>query len=204
MNALYQGNAPAKSAFDSIAQGATLAQKLASVYNSVIPVALQTAEGLASLSSQANFYSTRATELGISGDSGTALVAYASLIKIAVDNDYGGIGDGINDLRQAVLDGSAALPEGGNLLTSMETADGIGFDGDDASTGGTGTGTDTTGLPSGVTSAQTKPDIRNVHHYRKPHHSSRCERTNRECEHRVRRRQRQKRDRPRRFLWQLC
>lgn len=157
MNALYQGNALAKSAFDSIAQGATLAQKLASVYNSVIPVALQTAEGLASFSSQANFYSTRATELGISGESGAALVAYASLIKIAVDNDYGGIGDGINDLRQAVLDGSAALPEGGNLLTSMETADGISFDGDDASSGGTGTGTDTTGLPSGVTSVLTSP-----------------------------------------------
>lgn len=150
MNALYQGNASAKSAFDSLAQGATLAQKLASVYNSVIPMSLQTAEGLAAFSAQASFYSTRAAELGISGDAGAALVAYASLIKIAVDNDYGGIGDGINDLRQAVLDGSATLPESGTVLTALETADGANFDGDDASSGGTGTGT--TSLPSGVTS----------------------------------------------------
>jgi Ca2+-binding RTX toxin-like protein len=148
LNALYQGNADAKAAFDAIVGGgATLSDKLGLVYNAVIPAASRTDAGLAYFKSQAAFYEGRAAELGVAGGNGAALVAWAALAKIAVDNDIPGLGDTVNDLVAAVKDGSAALPEDGTVFTPLETADGTNFDGDDVSSGGaTATFALTTGL----------------------------------------------------------
>jgi hypothetical protein len=132
LNALYQGNPDAKTAFDAIVSGgASLSDKLTLVYNKLVPADARTDAGLNFFKSQSAFYEARAAELGVAGSNGAALVAYASLAKIAVDNDIGGLGDSINDLVAAVLDGSAALPEDGAAFTPLETADGTAFDGDD-------------------------------------------------------------------------
>ena len=134
MNALYQGDTEAKATFDAIvAGGATLQDKLVAVYNNFIPAAQQTDAGRAYFTSQADFYTTRAAELGIAGSNGASLVAAAALIKIAVDNDIPGIGDNINDLLAAVQDGSAQIPQSGTDFTPIETADGTNYDSDDAS-----------------------------------------------------------------------
>ena len=136
INALYQGNATAKANFDAIVAGqASIQDALTAVYNYVIPVTARTQAGLDYFKSQASFYAGRAAELGVAGTNGTALVAFASLTKIAVDNDIAGLGDTINDLRAAVDAGSAVIPQGGNVFTPLETADGTAFDGDDASGG---------------------------------------------------------------------
>lgn len=136
MNALYQGNATAKAAFDSlVGGGASIQDKLIAVYQSIIPAAQQSAAGQAYFISQAAFFTARAAELGIPGTTGAALVGAATLIKIAVDNDIGGLGDGINDLYAAIGNGSAAIPQSGSTFTALETADGTQFDGDDS--GGT-------------------------------------------------------------------
>ena len=135
LNALYQGNADAKTAFDAIVGGgASLSDKLELVYNSLIPAAERTDAGLAYFKSQAAFYEGRAAELGVEGPNGAALVAYAALAKIAVDNDIGGLGDTIIDLVAAVNNGTAALPEDGTDFTPLETADGTDFDTDDVVT----------------------------------------------------------------------
>ena len=52
----------------------------------------------------------------------------AALIKIAVTNDIGGIGDAINDLRSAINNGTDVIPDNGSF-TPIETADGTMFDG---------------------------------------------------------------------------
>ena len=132
INALYQGNATAKANFDAILSGAASIQdKLNAVYDYLIPVPARTDEGRAYFLSQASFYTARAAELGITGDNGPAVVAFAALTKIAVDNDIPGLGDGINDLLAAVGDGTAQIPQGGSVFTPMELADGTAFDGDD-------------------------------------------------------------------------
>tara|TARA_R110002020_G_scaffold367683_3_gene579573 strand:+ start:33606 stop:36299 length:2694 start_codon:yes stop_codon:yes gene_type:complete len=132
LNALYQGNAAAKTAFDGIVNsGATLSDKLELVYNNLIPTAARTDAGLAYFKSQAAFYQAKAIELGVAGPNGAALVAYAGLAKIAVDNDIGGLGDTVNDLVAAVNNGTAVLPESGTVFTPLETADGTQFDDDD-------------------------------------------------------------------------
>lgn len=132
LNALYQGNAAAKSAFDGIvSSGATLSDKLELVYNNLIPAGARTDAGLAYFKSQAAFYEARAIELGVAGANGAALVAYAGLSKIAVDNDIGGLGDTVNDLIAAVNNGTAVLPEDGAVFTALEAADGTQFDDDD-------------------------------------------------------------------------
>ena len=147
MNALYQGDMEAKATFDAIvAGGATLQDKLVAVYNNFIPAAQQTDAGRAYFTSQADFYTTRAAELGIAGPNGASLVAAAALIKIAVDNDIPGIGDNINDLLAAVQDGSAQIPQSGTDFTPLETADGTNYDSDDASSSAGQTFTLTTGI----------------------------------------------------------
>lgn len=140
INALYQGNATAKANFDAIVAGsASIQDALTAVYNYIIPASARTQAGLDYFKSQASFYAGRAAELGVAGTNGTALVAFASLTKIAVDNDIAGLGDTINDLRAAVDAGSAVIPQGGTAFTPLETADGAAFDVDDAP-GGTGSG----------------------------------------------------------------
>lgn len=137
INALYQGNPTAKASFDSIVAGsASIQDALTAVYNFVIPAASRTQAGLDYFKSQASFYAARAAELGVAGTNGTALVAFASLTKIAVDNDIPGLGDTINDLRAAVDNNTAAIPQSGAVFTPLETADGTGFDGDDLAAGG--------------------------------------------------------------------
>jgi hypothetical protein len=132
INALYKGNTTAKSTFDAIiSSAATIQDALTLVYNYVIPASLRTTAGLDYFKSQATYFATRAAEIDNSGLNGTALVGFASLIKIAVDSDIGGLGDTINDLRAAVGNGTAALPQGGDVLTALETADGTQFDPDD-------------------------------------------------------------------------
>lgn len=141
INALYQGNATAKANFDAIvSSAATIQDALTLVYNYVIPASARTEAGLNYFKSQASFYAGRAAELGVAGTNGTALVAFASLTKIAVDNDIGGLGDTINDLRAAVANGTAQIPQSGNVFTPLETADGTQFDADDAPGGGSNQG----------------------------------------------------------------
>lgn len=141
INALYQGNPTAKATFDAIvASAATIQDALTLVYNFVIPTSARTEAGLNFFKSQAAFYAGRAAELGVAGTNGTALVAFAALTKIAVDNDIGGLGDTINDLRAAVANGTAAIPQGGTVFTPLETADGTQFDVDDVA-GGANQGT---------------------------------------------------------------
>ncbi len=132
INALYQGNPTAKAAFDAIVAGqASIQDKLGAVYKFVIPAANQSADGLSYFLSQASFYTARAAELGIVGGNGPAVVAFASLVKIAVATDIPGLGDTINDLVAAVADGSAQIPQNGPDLTKAEIADGANYDVDD-------------------------------------------------------------------------
>lgn len=131
LNALYQGNADARTAFDAILVGAASVQdKLNAIYNATVPSSAQTDAGRAYFQSQAEFYANRAAELNIPGDNGFAVVAQASLLKIVVDADLSGIGDSINDLRAAVADGSAVIADAA-AFTPLETADGTNFDADD-------------------------------------------------------------------------
>ncbi len=141
INALYQGNPTAKAAFDAIVAGSsTIQDALTAVYNFVIPASARSQAGLDYFKSQATFYATRAAELGISGTNGAAVVAFASLTKIAVDSDIGGLGDTINDLVAAINNDTAAIPQSGAAFTPLETADGTGFDADDVAGGGANQG----------------------------------------------------------------
>lgn len=141
INALYQGNPTAKASFDAIvSSAATIQDALTLVYNYVIPASARTEAGLNYFKSQASFYAARAAELGVAGTNGTALVAFASLTKIAVDNDIGGLGDTINDLKAAVDNNTAQIPQSGNAFTPLETADGTQFDADDVGGGGNNQG----------------------------------------------------------------
>ncbi len=132
-NALYQGSAEARAAFTSLAPDGTLGAKLVSVYQALVPAASQTAAGQNYFVSQQDFYTARAAELGIPGIHGAAVVGFAALLKIVADADLGGIGDAVNDLYDAIVAGSAAIPSSGNSFTPIEVADGSAFDGDDVS-----------------------------------------------------------------------
>lgn len=139
LNALYQGNSTAKTAFNAILADVNAGgDLLTAVYNYVIPAASRTQAGLDYFKSQSGFYTARAAELGIPGETGAAVVAFASLTKIAVDNGIKGLGDTLNDLISAVNNGSAVIPQGGTLFTSLETADGTQFDADDVPGAGSG------------------------------------------------------------------
>jgi uncharacterized protein YkwD len=133
VNNLVQGNADAKARFDAIAMGATLQEKVTSLYNGLIPASKQTADGLAFITRAdgLKFYQDVAAERGVAGTDGAAIVSLASLLKIAVTGDYG-VGNAVNDLIKAVAAGNAAVPATGTTLTALETADGTAFDGDDA------------------------------------------------------------------------
>jgi hypothetical protein len=133
VNNLVQGNADAKARFDAIAIGATLQEKVTSLYNGLIPASKYSADGLAFIvrPEGLQFYRDVASERGIAGTDGAAIVSLASLLKIVVAGDYG-IGNAVNDLIKAVAAGNAAIPATGTTLTPLETADGTAFDGDDA------------------------------------------------------------------------
>tara|TARA_R110002020_G_scaffold367683_3_gene579543 strand:- start:3981 stop:5834 length:1854 start_codon:yes stop_codon:yes gene_type:complete len=133
VNNLVQGNADAKVRFDALAIGTTLQEKVASLYNSLIPASKQSADGLAFITRAdgLKFYQEVAAERGVAGTDGAAIVSLASLLKIVVTGDYG-IGNAVNDLIKAVADGNAAIPASGTTLTPIETADGTAFDADDA------------------------------------------------------------------------
>ena len=135
INNLVQGNVNAKVGFNTLATGNNLVEKITSIYKFVIPVSEQSSEGLAFLtrSEGLQFYQNVATERGVEGIDGAAIVALASLLNIAVVQNIG-IGNSINDFVAAVLANSSPLPSSGSLLTSLEFADGSQFDGDDAST----------------------------------------------------------------------
>jgi hypothetical protein len=133
-NALYQGNSSAKTAFDGIASGTNLVEKLASVYQFLVVPSQQTPEGQQAFTAQASFYSARAIELGIPGDTGGAVVAFASLLNILVRDNNQGIGNSVNDLLMAVNDGTALIPETSTLTIDIEVADGAKYDSDDGFT----------------------------------------------------------------------
>ena len=132
-NNLAQGNAAAKAQFDALATGPTLQEKVTSIYGALTPASKQSPEGLAFLTRDEGltFYQDVAAERGVAGTDGAAIVALASLLKIAVTGDYG-IGNAVNDLIKAVAAGSDALPATGTTLTALEIADGTAFDADDA------------------------------------------------------------------------
>ena len=133
-NALVQGNTDAAAAFSAITAGsATLIDKVAAIYETLFPVGVQSAEGLAYVTrpEALEFYAAVAAERGVAGPDGAAIVALASMMNVAYENDTPGIGDATNDLIAAILDGSAELPLTGNDFTPIEVADGTNFDGDD-------------------------------------------------------------------------
>lgn len=133
VNNLVQGNGDARARFDSLATGGTLEAKVTSLYNALIPMSKQTAEGLAFITRAdgLKFYQDVAAERGVAGTNGAAIVSLASLLKIEVTGDFG-VGNAVNDLIKAVAAGSSALPASGTTLTALEIADGTAFDADDA------------------------------------------------------------------------
>ena len=132
-NSLVQGNPTAAATFNSLASGATLAEKIASLYSKIIPVAKQTADGVAFLTRPdgLKFYQDVAKERGITAENGPAVVALASLLKVAVDAKIG-IGNPISDLIASIADGSSELPATSPVVLPIETIDGTKFDADDA------------------------------------------------------------------------
>ena len=137
VNALYQDNGAARANFDAIVRTKeTPNDKLSLIYDHIIPEDARTDDGRTYFLSQADFYTARAGELGIDGANGAAVVAFAALTKIAVDNDTG-FGGQINDLIEAVENGTAAIPESGDTFTPIETALGGNPAGPVSSTSGT-------------------------------------------------------------------
>ncbi len=132
-NSLVQGNPTAAAAFNTLAAGATLADKITSLYTKIIPAAKQNADGLAFLirPDGLKFYQDVARERGITAENGPAVTALASLLKIAVDGKSG-IGNPVSDLIATIADGSAGLPATSQVVLPIETIDGIRFDADDA------------------------------------------------------------------------
>ncbi len=132
-NSLVQGNPIASAQFNSLASGATLAEQVASLYAKIIPLAKQTADGLAYLTRPdgLKFYQDVAKERGITAENGPAVVAMASLLKVAVDGKNG-IGNPISDLIASIADGSSELPATSQSVLPIETIDGTKFDADDA------------------------------------------------------------------------
>lgn len=134
INALVQGNPTAAASFAAITAGASsLADKVEAFYNALVPEAARSAEGLAYLTrpDALAFYAQVAAERGVAGPDGAAIVALASMTNVFVKSDLAGIGDSVNDLYAAILDGSAVLPATGDTFTPIETADGTKFDADD-------------------------------------------------------------------------
>lgn len=131
VNALYQGNPQARTAFDAIATGGDLGAKLSAIYQALVPAGSQTPAGQAAFAGQQAFYSARAAELGIAGVDGGAVVGFAALLNIVVRDDLAGIGDKVNDLYAAVVGSISTLPATGTTLTPINQGDGAAFDVDD-------------------------------------------------------------------------
>lgn len=131
-NALVQGNGAAKTAFDGLAGSGTLIEQVTAIYKAIIPLANQSTEGLDYVLRPAGlvFYQQVAVERGITTPDGPAIIALASLLKIAVDGNIG-IGNAVVDLMNAIDAGSSALPATSTTVIPIETADGTGFDADD-------------------------------------------------------------------------
>lgn len=123
-NSLFQGNPSAQTAFNALASGNTLTDKLTSIYNALVDFSEQSDTGRAAFASQADFYQNRAVELGIPGDTGGAVVAFGALLNILVRDNNIGIGKSVNNLLQTVNDGTASLPETSTNFIPIETADG--------------------------------------------------------------------------------
>jgi hypothetical protein len=134
VNALVQGNAEATSKFSTLAAGTTLSAKITSLYQSIIPVAKQSADGIAFFTRPdgLKFYQDVAKERGITAENGPAVIALASILKVAVDGKIG-IGNPVSDLVASIADGSSGLPAGSATVLQIETIDGTKFDADDAS-----------------------------------------------------------------------
>ncbi|MEZ5802494.1 MAG: hypothetical protein R3E51_03450 [Rhizobiaceae bacterium] len=133
-NALVQGNPDAAAGFAALTAGAaSLSDKVAALYNAVVPPSVQSEGGLAYVTrpEALAFYAQVAAERGVAGPDGAAIVALASILNIAYENDLLGVGDSVNDLLAAIKDGSAQLPASGDTFTPIEVADGTNFDGDD-------------------------------------------------------------------------
>lgn len=134
LNALVQGNPDAAAGFAALTAGAaSLSDKVAALYNAVVPPSVQSEGGLAYVTrpDALAFYAQVAAERGVAGPDGAAIVALASILNIAYENDLLGVGDSVNDLLAAIKDGSAQLPASGDTFTPIEVADGTKFDGDD-------------------------------------------------------------------------
>jgi hypothetical protein len=134
VNALVQGNAEATSKFSTLAAGTTLSAKITSLYQSIIPVAKQSADGIAFFTRPdvLKFYQDVAKERGITAENGPAVIALASILKVAVDGKIG-IGNPVSDLIASIADGSSGLPAGSATVLQIETIDGTKFDADDDS-----------------------------------------------------------------------
>lgn len=133
-NALVQGNPDAAAGFAAIVSGAaSLADKVAAIYNAVVPPSVQSEGGLEYVTrpEALAFYAQVAAERGVEGANGAAIVALASILNIAYENDLLGVGDSVNDLLAAIADGSAVLPDSGDTFTPIEVADGPNYDSDD-------------------------------------------------------------------------
>lgn len=120
-----QGNPTAAASFAAItAGGSSLADKVEAFYNALVPEAARSAEGLADPTrpDALAFYAQVAAERGVAGPDGAAIVALASMTNVFVKSDLAGIGDLVNDLYAAILDGSAVLPATGDTFTPIETA----------------------------------------------------------------------------------
>ena len=135
-NSLIAGNATATAKFATLSAGSTLKNQVEALYNSLIPVAAQTDAGREFMTrpDALAFYTAAAAERGITSAEGPAIIAFASILKVTVDEDLG-VGNAVNDLIAAVKDGSAVLPDSGDVFTPIEDADGTKFDGDDAPSG---------------------------------------------------------------------
>ena len=133
VNGLVQYNPDAGEAFASLIAGTTTpGSKLAAIYDELVPVAKQTQAGrefFARLEA-VTFYEAVAEERGVSGPDGAAIVALASLLNVLKHENIG-LGNAVNDLLFAVVQGSFAVPLSGITFTPIETADGIAFDQDD-------------------------------------------------------------------------
>lgn len=150
VNALVQGNPDAAAAFADITAGAaSLADKVAAIYNALIPPGAQSEGGLeyVTRAEALAFYAQVAAERGVAGPDGAAIVAMASILNIAYEDDVSGIGDAVNDLLAAIANGSAVLPASGDTFTPIEVADGTDFDGDDNAAGAIITLTDRVDAP---------------------------------------------------------
>lgn len=133
-NSLVQGNTAAATAFAGLIGGAaTLQDQVTALYQNLVPAASQTAEGLAFVTrpEALAFYTAVAAERGVAGANGPAIVAMAAMANVFTESDVAGHGDSINDLIAAIRNNTSMLPQGGDVFTPIETADGTGFDADD-------------------------------------------------------------------------